>query len=124
MGASPLERQEQADGALDEEGGSGGVQLGQLLLLRQLRGVAVRDLEQEEDEDHGDAAKRQADVEAPPPSHLASEGAAQQRADDGRQPKDGAEDALVQGTLMQRDGIYNNDNLNGGEGGDMLANAG
>jgi len=109
--AAPLQRQQQTHGPGDDKAGAEEVELRRFLLGGQFGRISVGYLEQQGDKDHGDAAQGQVDVKAPAPADLGGEGAAQQRADDGRNAEDGAKHALVQGPLVQGDSIDNDDDL-------------
>lgn len=107
--ASPLESQQQADGTRKQSRSSEKVQLENLAQKREARLWSIGDLERIGNDGHGHASKRQVDVEAPPPGDLGSEGSTEQRADDGRQAEDGAEEALVQRPLVQRHRVDDDD---------------
>ena len=80
-GAAPLQSDEQADDACEEEGGAEDVELREALAPGEGAGsrvlVAVGDgCEEKEDDGEGDAADGEVDVEAPAPCHFCGEGAA------------------------------------------------
>ena len=57
--------------------------------------------------DHGERGRpdRKVDVEDPPPGQVVDEKAAEQGADHGREPEDGAEEALVAAAVARRDDV-------------------
>lgn len=67
LGAAPLQGEQEADDGGQEEEEAEAVELGQLLAVGQVGGGAVGDLEEDVDEDHGDAAKGEVDIKAPAP---------------------------------------------------------
>ncbi|RUS25992.1 hypothetical protein BC938DRAFT_471376 [Jimgerdemannia flammicorona] len=56
-----------------------------------------------------DRTQHQTLTEAPPPRHVISERAANERSDDGAESKDGAVDALVLAAVAERDDVGDND---------------
>lgn len=115
--ASPLESQQQTDGTGKQRCSSENVQLENLAQKRKTGLRSVGNLERISDDGHRHAAERQVDVEAPPPGDLGSEGPAEQRADDGRQAEDGAEEALVQRPLVQGHRVDDDDDDAGHDAG-------
>ena len=132
--ATPLQRQEQAQRSRDKDGGPRGIELLQLRARSDLGGGSVGILEEKENDSDRDGsegkitAKRPAlgratglggcacsgvnqHVEAPPPRNGAGEGAAEDRANNGCEAKDGAEYALVLRSVVQRDGVDNDSDL-------------
>lgn len=105
-----MQREQQADDAGDEQDRADGVELRELGAQGQLGGVAVGHVEQEGDDDEGDAADGQINVEAPAPRDVGGKSAADEGPDDGGETKDGAEQALVEWPLVQRDGVDDNNN--------------
>ena len=61
-----------------------------------------RDVEEEDDDEHGYPAERQVDVETPPAGDVGRKGTAQERPRDGRGAKGRAEEALEHGPSVQR----------------------
>lgn len=60
-----------------------------------------RSPQEEQNRCEGDAANREIDEEAPAPGYVVGEGTSDERPDDGRQPKDGAEQAKESGAVLK-----------------------
>lgn len=103
--AAPLECEEETHHAWDKQGRAWEVELPELLGQGQHAGVSVGDLEEEGDDGHGDAADGQVKVETPPPRHIRGKTAADQRARDGGDAKEGAKQALNLWPDVQRDDV-------------------
>ena len=105
-----MEGKQEADNGGHEDCGAVGVEfqdgLGPGCFSRSL---ALRVGEEEADDDHGDGADGQVDVEAPAPGDVVGEGAAEKRAGDGGDAVHGADEAGVDGSLFKRNGIGEDD---------------
>lgn len=122
--AAPLQGEQEADDAGDQQQGADGVELGELLAEGQLGGLAVGQVEQKGNDHQGHAAEGQVDVEAPAPGDVGGEGAADEGPDDGGEAKDGAEQALVEGPLVQGHGVDDDDDDAGEDAGGAHAGNG
>ena len=126
---APLQCQQQTHYARGEQRSAHDVELRQFLLGRDLGGVSIRDIEEEEDEDHRSASERQIDVEAPAytleplqresqhrsilpsPSQIAGEDSAKKRPEDGSNAEDGTKKTLIQRSLVKWNRVGDDDEL-------------
>lgn len=115
--AAPFQSKEKGHDGGDEGDGAGGIQLRELGLGGQLGLLAIGDAQEQDDDGQSNAAEGQVDVEAPAPRNVGREGAADEGAQDGGDAEDGAGHALVEGALVQRHGVHDDDDAAGEDAG-------
>ncbi|GJC89739.1 hypothetical protein ColLi_12577 [Colletotrichum liriopes] len=111
LGAAPLQSEDQADDGGEEDGGADEVELQDALDESLAQGVVLfADGQEEEDEDHGNAADGQVDVEAPSPGRLLREDAAEQRPCHGGDAPHAADKPESQRPLVEGHRVAEDDN--------------
>ena len=105
MGLSAiLEGENKANDGSHSQHDAHGIHLQELLLPAGLDdGRRGRKVEEDEDEDGGDTADGQVDIETPAPADALRESAAEQRSDDGRDIIGDTEEAHQRGPLLRLD---------------------
>jgi hypothetical protein len=84
VSAAPLQSEQQTNDGGNEDGGAEQIELQNALHPRLAVGIVTGlDVEEEEDDGHGNAAEGQVDVEAPSPGCVVGEGASEEGAGDG-----------------------------------------
>lgn len=109
--ATPLQRQDQTDGARHNQRSAIKIQLRQLGLGREFRRLSIWDLQKKQYHHHSHSSQREIDVKAPSPTDLRSECSSQQRPNHRSKAKHGAEHALIQRAFVQRHSIHDDDDL-------------
>jgi hypothetical protein len=127
LGASPLQRQQQAHDGRHQHGGAGEIQAQDALQHRgavSVVGPHRLDVQKQEDGQHRGAPNGQVDVEAPAPADVVGKGAAQQGPRNARDPPHGADQAEGHGPLAQGQGVGQDDDAAGEQAGGADAGQG
>jgi len=103
LNAAPLERQEQHSGCASKQQEADAVEALQLLLQGRPLRLSGLDTEEGDEDQSGEPADREVDIEAPSPGDMLSERAPKNGADDAGDGEGRGHGSGVDGPLMERD---------------------